>query len=69
MTEKSAFDAMLGITRASDMTLRDWFAGQVLAGLVAKEGAAAFVTLAKAAYTVADQMMEQRKVPKEQKEP
>jgi hypothetical protein len=50
------------------MTLRDWFAGQAMAGFCADptvqwaEGKKIEVPLAKLAYKVADAMMEARKI-------
>jgi hypothetical protein len=43
------------------MTLRDWFAGQALAGLLANGGAVSWEDDATNAYTVADAMIEARK--------
>jgi hypothetical protein len=43
------------------MTLRDWFAGQALAGLLANGGAVSWEGDATNAYTVADAMIEARK--------
>ena len=45
----------------SGMTLRDWFAGQALAGMLANGGAVSWEGDATNAYTVADAMLEARK--------
>ena len=57
-----------GIIRRSDMTLRDWFAGQaaaaVLGGLTAAQVSTepeAAKHIAKASYLLADAMLEARK--------
>ncbi len=41
------------------MTLRDWFAGQAMQGLCAN-GARNYTGIARAAYCVADAMLEER---------
>jgi hypothetical protein len=43
------------------MTLRDWFAGQALVGLLADGGASTWEGDAANAYKVADAMMDARK--------
>ena len=44
------------------MTLRDWFAGQALAGLLAKYGTGGAALLAKDCYEHADAMLRAREV-------
>jgi len=44
----------------SGMTLRDYFAGQVLMGLIAKDGIAAYKMIAPVAYDIADRMIQAR---------
>lgn len=48
--------------RDSGMTLRDWFAGQALSGLLADDsyGTTTWAAFAEAAYAVADAMIEKR---------
>jgi hypothetical protein len=43
------------------MTLRDWFAGQALTGLAADTSNVHAHLMAKAAYIIADRMLEERK--------
>ncbi len=45
------------------MSLRDWFAGQALAGVLSdsENGVPLYSKLAEWAYTIADGMLEQRK--------
>jgi hypothetical protein len=43
------------------MSLRDWFAGQAIAGMMSKEPWFSAENCAKAAYHVADAMLEARK--------
>jgi hypothetical protein len=43
------------------MTLRDWFAGQALVGLLAHEGAEGAQHIAKSAYEYADKMLKERR--------
>lgn len=45
--------------RASDMTLRDHFAGQAMVGMLAAAGRGAYISTTKA-YEYADQMMKAR---------
>ena len=45
----------------SGMSLRDWFAGQAIAGMMSKEPWFSAENCAKAAYHVADAMLEARK--------
>jgi hypothetical protein len=47
---------------ANGMTLRDWFAGQALQGLLARAKTSDGGAIAKDAYTLADAMFEARKV-------
>lgn len=49
------------------MTLRDWFAGQALAGLVGRYGVA-FDVVSEAAYQLADVMIARREKPWKPKE-
>jgi hypothetical protein len=44
------------------MTLRDWFASQALAGMLAKYGTGGFALLAKDCYEHADEMLKAREV-------
>lgn len=46
------------IGHSPGMTLRDWFAGQALTGLLANGEAVAWRTLASQAYSAADAMLE-----------
>lgn len=58
-------DYMQDTYSAGGMTLRDWFAGQALAGymsLAAHPGAPDDTTLARYCYTAADAMIQARKV-------
>ena len=51
------------MAQSSGMSLRDWFAGQALAGLVSHEGLGAkshCTSLAFGAYAVADEMLKAR---------
>lgn len=48
-----------GAVASRGMTLRDWFAGQALAGLSAKNHAGG-VSIAKSAYALADAMLAER---------
>lgn len=51
-----------GVVQGADgMTLRDWFAGQALAGLLASDRIGQMVDNAKDAYTIADAMLAERK--------
>jgi hypothetical protein len=45
------------------MTLRDWFAGQALAGLLAQGGSATWERDAENAYQAADAMIAARETP------
>jgi len=45
------------------MSLRDWFAGQALAGILAGGKASSFKMFASDAYTAADAMLAAREVP------
>jgi len=44
------------------MTLRDWFAGQALAGLSARSGSTSWERMAEDCYRQADAMLEAKKV-------
>jgi hypothetical protein len=67
--EQRAFPTNTPFTNPEDrgMTLRDWFAGQAMAGFCAdpeiqwSQGKKTEVNLAKLAYEVADAMLEARK--------
>ena len=48
------------IYRHSGMTLRDWFAGQALAGLLSSGGSASWEQDAANAYQAADAMIQAR---------
>ena len=48
---------------ARGMSLRDWFAGQALTGLVAAYTEVSWHALAKDAYAIADAMLAQRNKP------
>ena len=61
----SAFPAMLpgGNYCTPGMSLRDWFAGQALASLLADTNTSGTVdAFAKASYTYADAMLEERDI-------
>ena len=66
-TEHRAFPTNTPFTNPEDrgMTLRDWFAGQVMAGIIANQCTAPFSVIksavAERAYELADAMMEARK--------
>jgi len=47
-------------TPVSNMTLRDWFAGQALIGVIMKYGTGERDQVGSLAYTLADQMMKER---------
>ena len=64
VAKRAALKAAGGL--ASDMTLRDHFAGKVITGISATEGDMQWITQhgAKYAYQMADAMLEARKTPK-----
>lgn len=64
MTELMAeiHENAFGTLRRSDMTLRDWFAGQALVGILSnKDLQGCFDDMAGSAYLMADAMMRARK--------
>jgi hypothetical protein len=50
------------VAAAPGMTLRDWFAGQALQGLLASTKTSDALTIAKDAYILADAMLRAREV-------
>ncbi len=56
-----AFPSSVADPPASGMTLRDWFAGQALAGMDLAGGLARGDAAARIAYQTADKMLEYRK--------
>lgn len=44
----------------SGMSLRDWFAGQALSGVIAKLGTGDYLLCANHAYAAADQLLKER---------
>ena len=61
-TGGSAFPLFDGYAHYGGMTLRDWFAGQVLQGMISAEYAGEFKpnTWSMYAYEIADAMLEER---------
>ena len=53
-------NGMVSTAHTNGMTLRDWFAGQAMAGTVNFPEAPSFVDAAKHAYNMADAMMKAR---------
>lgn len=52
------------VISSGGMTLRDWFAGQALAGILAEGGASTFEADARNAYKAADEMLIQQRLSK-----
>jgi hypothetical protein len=51
------------MTNVKDMTLRDWFAGQALAGILASKYPGSTANVAMNAYAYAEAMMKERPEP------
>lgn len=59
-TGGNAFPQQLGRGFARGMSLRDWFAGQALASLISADPYGACPKHARAAYAMADAMLEEK---------